>query len=348
MDDVKQKDLPKVSVIIPMRNEEKYIGKCLQSVIDQDYPRNLVEILVIDGMSDDGSRKIVSNFSQRYSNIKLIDNPEVATVCALNKGISESKGSIIIRVDAHCYIKSDYILQCVSALMQTGADNVGGLMRPIGMDFIGKAVAFAMSSPFGMGSGRFHYAEKEIFVDTVYLGCYRRKVFNKIGMYDEQLHYSEDDELNYRLIKDGGKIFLTPKIKSHYYCRSSLSSLWRQYYNYGYGKVRTLKKHKGLPSWRHVAPPTFVLSIIGSSVLWVVNSIFGWLLLAVSSGYLGLSITTSFKISFQKGWRYFLVLPITFGVIHFSYGIGFLYGILNLISFQRTAKDLKKSKFLFI
>jgi len=332
------KDLPKVSVIIPMRNEEKYIAKCLQSVIDQDYPKEMVEILVVDGISEDTSREIVTIFSQKYSNIRLIENPKMATTFGLNKGILESKGQVIVRIDAHSYIEPDYIRQCISALEQTGADNVGGLMRPIGINFIGKTIALAMSSPFGIGSGRFHYAEKEMFVDTVYLGAYRREVFNRIGMYDEELHYSEDDELNYRLIKSGGKIFLSPKIKSYYYCRSSLSSLWRQYYNYGYGKVRTLKKHKGLASCRHMVPPSFVLSIIGGLVLWIVNPIFGWLLLAILGSYFGLSVFTSAKISFQKGWRYFLILPITFGVIHFSYGIGFLIGLLKVFKGESIAR----------
>jgi len=273
----KAKGLPFVSIIIPMMNEEKYISQCLQSIVKQKYPKELMEVLVIDGMSEDSSRRIVMEFSKRYPYIVLLDNVKRKTTFALNKGISESKGDIIIRVDAHCYLEPDYIIQCIEALRRSKADNVGGLMRPIGINFIGRAIALAMSSPFGVGGGKFHYKENEMFTDTVYLGAYKREVFDKIGMYDEELHYSEDDELNYRLLKGGGKIFLTPKIRSYYYCRSSIPSFWRQYYNYGYGKVRTLRKHRGLASWRHFVPPAFVLSLICGLAAWVIEPSFRWL-----------------------------------------------------------------------
>lgn len=281
-------------------------------------------------MSDDRTREIISSFSQKHSNIKLIDNLKESTVCGLNMGIINSSGSVIIRIDAHCYVESDYIQQCVDTLMRTGADNVGGLMRPVGTNLIGNIIALAMSSLFGIGSGKFHYSEKEVFVDTVYLGAYRREVFYQIGMYDEQLKYSEDDELNYRLIKNGGKIFLNPKIKSHYYCRSSFFPLWRQYYNYGFGKTRTLKKHRRLASWRHLVPSAFVLSTTGSLLLWTVFPFFGWLFFLTLFSYLGLAIITSARIALRNNWKYFLFLPIVFGTIHFSYGIGFLYGIVSI------------------
>ena len=341
----KKNDLPTVSVIIPMRNEEQYIAQCLQSVVDQEYAKGLMEVLVVDGMSRDSSREIVNKFVSRHSFIKRLDNPKMTTASALNIGIGESKGQIIIRVDAHCSIQEDYINCCVKALQQTGAENVGGLMRPTGRTFVEKAIAVAMCSPFGVGSGRFHYCEKEMFVDTVYLGAYRREAFEKIGLYDEKAHYGEDDELNYRLIKSGGKIFLTPRIRSKYYPRSSLSDLWKQYFNYGRGKVRTTKKHGRPASWRHLVPPVFVISVIGSLLLFAVNPAFGWLIAGICGSYLISVILVSARICFREGWQYFPVLPIVFATIHLSYGTGFLMGILRfcLRPHRKDAEDAKEN-----
>jgi len=321
--------LPVVSVVIPVRNEDKHIARCLQSVVDQNYPKDLAEVLVVDGMSDDSSREIVEDFIRKYSFVRMINNPERVTTCALNRGIAESKGEVIIRVDAHCTIGRDYVSCCVNTLERTGAENVGGLMRPLGRTYLEKAIALAMSCPFGVGGGKFHYSEKEMLVDTVYLGAYRREVFERIGLYDEEAHYSEDDELNYRLIKSGGKIFLSPKIRSRYYPRSSLSALCKQYYNFGYGKVRTIKKHGRPASFRHLVPPMFVLSLIASLILYGIRPMFWWLTIAICGSYLVLAILVSAKISFREGWKFFPVLPIIFATLHLSYGIGFLNGILR-------------------
>jgi glycosyltransferase involved in cell wall biosynthesis len=330
MQDISTVGLPMVSVIVPMRNEEQHIARCLESVACQDYPKDLMEVLVIDGMSEDTSREIVTDYVRRYSFIRLLHNPGRATTTALNKGIVESQGQIIIRADAHCSLEPDYIHCCVNALLSTGAENVGGLMRPIGTTFLETAIGLGMSSPFGIGSGRFHYSEKAMFVDTVYLGAYPREVFDKIGLYDEMAHYSEDDELNYRLIKSGGKIFLSPQIKSQYYPRSSLSALWKQYLNYGWGKVRTIKKHGRPASWRHLVPPVFVISVIGSLLLFAVNPAFGWLTIGICGSYLISAIFVSAKICFRESWKFFPVLPIIFATLHLSYGIGFLTGIVQV------------------
>ena len=336
-------NLSTVTVIIPMRNEEKYIVRCLQSIVDQDYPRDLMEVLVVDGMSEDSSREIVAGLARRYPFVKLLNNNRQVTASGMNVGINESKGQIIIRVDAHCSIKLDYIHCCVNTLQQTAAENVGGLMRPVGTTFLEKAIALAMSCPFGVGGGKFHYCEKEMFVDTVYLGAYRREVFDKIGLYDEEAHYGEDDELNYRLIKSGGKIFLSPKIMSEYYPRSSLISLWRQYYNYGWGKVRTIKKHGSLVSWRHLVPAAFLCFLIGSLILFTVNPVFWLLSVGMLGSYVFLATLFSVRICVKQGWEYFPVLPIVFATLHFSYGIGFLKGITQffLRLHRKDAVDAK-------
>jgi succinoglycan biosynthesis protein ExoA len=313
-----------------MRDEEAYIRACLRSVVDQDYPKELTEVLVIDGMSRDASRSIVEDFIKNHSYVKLLDNPHQTTTRALNKGVRLSAGDVIVRVDAHSCIEPDYLRCAAEALQRTGADNVGGLMRPVGKSLLQRAIALAMGSPFGVGTSRFHYCEKEMFVDTVYLGAYRRQVFEKIGLFDEGAHYGEDDELNYRLVKSGGKILLSPTIKSHYFPRRSLPALWRQYFNYGRGKVRTIKKHGRPPSWAHLAPSAFVLAILGSLALWNVVPFFKWVFVAVVISYLVAATAATVAIAGRQGWRFAPLMPLVFFTMHASYAIGFLAGVLRL------------------
>lgn len=324
---------PTVSIIIPMRNEEHYIGECLESVVQQDYPVNLTEILVIDGMSTDSSVHVVKRFQEEHPHIRLLYNSRQRTTYALNIGIANSVGAIIARVDAHCAIQPDYVRRCVETLQKTGAQNVGGLMRPGGEGFLERAIGLAISSPFGIGWGKFHYYHKQVEVDTVYLGAYVRNVFDKIGFYDEEAHYSEDDEFNFRLTQAGGKIVLNPDIKSEYRPRSSLTSLGRQFFNYGFGKVRSIQKHGRPFSIRHLIPSLFILSLMLGLTLYVfVHPLFGWLTALILVTYGLLSSIASVKISYREGWRFLLVIPVIFATIHISYGVGFLLGLLRAFS----------------
>lgn len=336
-------NLPTVSVIIPMRNEEENIIRCLQSVVDQEYPKDLMEVLVVDGMSEDSSREIVSDIAKRSRFVTLLHNPKQVKAAALNKGIAESSGQLILPVDAHCFIDPDYINECVNALQQTGAANVGGVVLPIGTSFVQQAIGLCMSSFFGIGSSRFHDRENGFYTDTVSFGTYRREIFEEIGLYDEEAHYGEDDELNFRLIKSGGKIFLSPKIKSRYYPRSSFSALWKQYYNFGYGKVRTIRKHGRPSSFRHLVPPAFVLCVVGSLILSAFHPMFWWLTIAICGSYLALTILVSARIGFSQGWRYFPILPLVFVTLHLSYGIGFLKGTFPFLLrvHRRDAENAK-------
>ena len=334
---------PAVSVIIPMRNEEEHIAQCLQSVVDQEYPKDLMEVLVVDGMSQDSSREIVSGISERFRFVSLLCNPKQVKAAALNKGIAKSSGRLILPIDAHCFIDPDYISECVNALQQTDAENVGGVVLPVGTSFVQQAIGLGMSSFFGIGSGRFHRRKNGFYTDTVSFGAYRREVFEKIGLYDEEAHYGEDDELNFRLIKSGGRIFLSPKIKSRYYPRSSFSALWKQYYNFGYGKVRTIRKHGRPASWRHLISPMFVLCVIGSLLIYVVKPSLWWLIVGICGIYVVSAILVSVKISIREGLGYLPVLPIVFATLHFSYGIGFLMGILRFC-LRRHRKAAEEAK----
>ena len=249
--------LPKVTVIMPVRNEAEYIEKSLGAVLEQDYPPDLMEVIISDGMSTDGTRDIVRSFESNRHNIFLIDNPGKIVPAGLNKAINQAKGEIIIRVDGHCEIESTYVRRCVKHLLKGGIDAVGGPIETIGENNISEAIAIGMSSNFGVGGSAFRTIKnKEAFVDTVAFPAYPKRTIEKCGLFDEELVRNQDDEYNYRLRELGGKILLSPDIKSKYYGRSSLKALWRQYFQYGYWKVRVMQKHPRQMRLRHFVPPS--------------------------------------------------------------------------------------------
>jgi len=321
-----------LSIISPVRNEEKYIAKCLTSLVRQDYDSQQYEILVVDGMSTDRTRDIIKEFEKKYENIKLFDNPNKTVPYALNIGLKHAKGSIIIRVDGHAVIEKDYLYQCVKYLQQTKADCVGGYIESINDAKIGKAIALAMSSSFGVGNARFRTSTKEGFVDTVAFGAYRREVFQKIGNFDEELVRNQDDEFNYRLRKYGGRIYMTSKIKAYYYPRSNIIKLWKQYFQYGMWKVRVMQKHFEVMQLRQFVPLIFLLTILGNLLLGIFIRPLLWGLLFINTIYITISLYISLKISLTHGLRYFILLPLIFAVLHFSYGLGFLWGIIKFFN----------------
>ena len=223
-----------VSVIMPIRNEADFIARSLGAVLAQDYPRDQLEILIADGMSDDGTREAIAAIAAGHPQIRLeiVDNPGRIVPTGFNAAFERSRGAIIVKVDGHTRIEPDYVRQCVRALQRTGANNVGGRMAAAGETAFARAVALATSSRFGVGNAQFHYLEHEAWVNTVYMGAWPRRVFERIGLFDEEQVRNQDDEFNYRLREQGGKILLSPRIKSHYYNRSRPNSLWRQYFQY--------------------------------------------------------------------------------------------------------------------
>ena len=324
--------VPTVTVVVPMRNEEDHIGRCLQSVLDQDYPGEQVEILVVDGMSTDSSRSIVSEFAGRYPNVSLLDNEKGITPSAFNVGIRNARGNIVAIIGAHCSLAPDHISNCVHYLNTKEADCVGGPIENIGEGFLGEAISLAMTSPFGVGDAHFRYSHQERYVDTLAFGAYRREVFDKIGLFDEKLVRNQDYDLNYRLRKAGGKILLTPAIKSRYYTRSSLRKLCSQYLQYGFWKVQMLRKHPRSVRVRQLAPPLFVLALLLSGALSAISSLAAWVFALVVASYLSLSLAFSFSIASRKGWRYFPILPVIFACLHLSWGLGFLYSLAQFTS----------------
>lgn len=321
---------PLISLILPLRNEATYIERVLQAIIEQDYPVNCIEVLIADGMSNDSTRKLINDFVTLHPQlrIRVLDNPGQIVSTGMNAALRQAEGEIIIRVDGHTVIAPDYVRQCVNELRRTRADNVGGRMRAIGINAFGKAVALATGTPFGIGGGRFHYSDKEEWVDTVYMGAWPRKVFDTVGLFDEELVRDQDDEFNYRLRALGGKILLSPKIKSEYTVRGSPATLWRQYYQYGYWKIRVLQKHLGQMSLRQFVPPAFVLALLGSTLFILLSASF-FISFIVPLLYILANLSASIYTALKRGWESLLYLPIAFAILHLSYGLGFLVGLVK-------------------
>lgn len=323
--------LPFVSVVIPLYNDAHFVGRCLRSILDQDYPANRYEILIVDGGSSDGSLEVVQRMAVASRRILVLHNSARIVSTAMNRGIEQARGQVIVRVDSHCLIEKDYLGRCVEALRTSGAANVGGPMRPIGSGLVGGAMALATCTPFGIGNSRFHYVtESAELVDSVYLGAFRRDVFEKVGLFDPRLARNQDDEFNYRLRIFGERVLLVPEIKSWYFCRTSLRAIWRQYFGYGYWKVLVIAKHRRLFAARHLAPPLFVTGVLLGAATGVT---FGqWLIfLLCTLPYLAVNATVSVRISANKGWRFLGVLPAVFATIHGAYGLGFLAGAFRCL-----------------
>jgi succinoglycan biosynthesis protein ExoA len=321
-------ELPLVTVILPIRNEARFISPCLSAVLNQDYPREKIEILVVDGMSDDGTREIVVDLAENDSRLRLLDNAEQIVPTALNRGIRAARGSVIIRVDGHAVIAPDYVRRCVEAMTRVEADCVGGAIHTAGGPWMARGIALAQSSSFGVGNAAFRYADSGRYVDTLAFGAYRRDVFERIGLFDEELVRNQDDEFNFRLTLAGGRIWLDPQIRSTYFSRSSLYSLWKQYFEYGFWKVRVIQKHRRPASWRHLVPAAFVLALLASATLsfWSKSPL--WLLVVLLPYGLA-SLAVSLWLAASKGWRYLFLLPLAFVVLHVAYGLGFLAGIVR-------------------
>lgn len=306
-----------------MLNERGFLRDCLDSLLHQDYP--IVEILVVDGDSIDGTREIAAAFP---APVKVLDNPNVTAASAMNVGIAAATGEVICRADAHALYARDYVRQCVTVLLETGADNVGGAMRAVGTTAFGRAVAAVTSSPFGIGPGRFHYSRVTEDVDTVYLGCWRRETLQRLGGYDESsLQWAaEDHELNFRLRRAGGRIVLSSRVRSVYFPRESLPALRRQYFNYGVTKASTLVKHGSLPTWRPLAPAGLVAATAAATM-----ATRGWRRVAVPLAHglasAGLAVTMS-RDPGVAPHRAFAVVE----TCHWSYGLGFWTGLIRFVS----------------
>ncbi|MDO8663594.1 MAG: glycosyltransferase family 2 protein [Candidatus Wildermuthbacteria bacterium] len=324
-------DLPLVSIIIPCRNEEKFIRKCLDSIIAQDYPKERLEVLVVDGASKDRTKEFVKDYMGGHSFLALFDNPKKFTAFGLNIGIRNAKGAVIVRMDAHAGYEKEYISKCVKYLNEYRVDNVGGVMITVSRSntLLGKAIVAVLSHRFGVGNAIFRIGAKEpVLVDTVFGGCYRKEVFEKIGYFNEDLQRGQDMDFNLRLRKSGGKILLVPEIKSFYYARSDFKSFLGHSFTDGVELISPLRFGVAIFCWRHVVPLVFVSSLITLGLLAFFSLKFLWLLLVFLGLYSLLGIYFSVIISFvEKDIRYLLLAPVVFAVLHIGYGLGSVVGL---------------------
>ena len=324
-----------LSVIVPIYNEEKYIAKCIDSMLEQDYPKDDLEIILADGMSTDRTREIIATYTEKYPFIKILDNPKKIVPYAMNAGIKASKGDIIIRLDGHVEYPTDYFSALVRSLKELDADNVGALCEtlPCGPSAKELAIAEALSSSFGMGNSYFRIGCDEVKqVDTVPFGCFKREVFDKVGLYDNELIRNQDDELNGRIIKNGGKIYLIPSIVTKYYARDKIGKVKKMFYQYGLYKPLVNKKLGAPATLRQFFPLVFVLGLIIGAVLCCLNWIIAVMYLSVIMLYLLLACYFTFK-SVKKTGKIglFLYQPLTYLTVHVSYGWGYLMGIYKII-----------------
>jgi cellulose synthase/poly-beta-1,6-N-acetylglucosamine synthase-like glycosyltransferase len=329
-----------VSVVIPCRNERRYIGPCLDALLAMDYPHDRLEILVVDGMSDDGTREVLADYSARHPIVRMLDNPERVTPNALNIGVTNSRGAIIMPIGAHNTSPPHYIRRLVECLEESGADNVGGILttEPGGPGAVARAIAIAMSHPLGVGNAHFRIGTREPrWVDTVPFGCYRRDVFERIGLFDEDLIRNQDDELNIRLLRAGGRILLVPDVVSSYHARDSLSKLWRMYYQYGYFKPLVARKVGGVFTWRQLVPPAFVVALVAALLLAVIAPATTPLLGALVAAYLLAILAMAIPVAGRYSVRVALALCATIPVLHLSYGSGFLEGVADFLILRRKS-----------
>lgn len=327
-----------ITIICPIYNEESRIEACIQSIIAQDFPHEEMEVLFVDGMSTDRTQEIVETYSQQYPFIRLLDNPKRIAPSALNIGIRNAKGDIIIRLDAHARYPNNYFSVLVNKLRSIDADNVGGICNtlPAKDTPMCRAIAHAMSSPFGMGNSHFRIGSShEMWVDTVPFGCFRREIFDKIGYFDEELVRNQDDEFNGRIIRHGGKILLMPQVVVDYFARDTISKTAKMFYQYGLFKPLVNKKLHKPTTLRQFFPPLFLAGVILGGLLSFFSTVIMWIYFSVLILYILLGFLAGFRCT--RRLPDIFLMPIVFAAIHFSYGLGYLDGIIKVLAHEKIS-----------
>ena len=328
----REPERPTVSVIMPVRDERAFIERSLGAVLAQDYPADRFEVLVVDGLSTDGTRDLVERMRAAAGRprIRLVDNPGRTAPFALNLGLAAAAGEVVVRVDGHCEIANDYLSRSVEALETHDAGCVGGPLETVGAGALSRAIAVAMSSRFGVGGSPFRVgADRVREADSVAFPAWPRRVIEHAGDFDEELVRNQDDEYSYRLRKLGYRILLVPEIRSRYYSRSSLRSLWRQYFQYGFWKVRVLQKHPRQMKARQFVPPAFALYLLATGALaWTPA---GAAPLALGAGAYFAAVLAFTVASARRAGRDLALLPMIFPCLHLGYGFGFLAGLARFV-----------------
>jgi succinoglycan biosynthesis protein ExoA len=326
-----------VSIVVPCWNEIRHIREFLDSVFRQELGGIEMEILIADGMSNDGTRQVLEEFEKTCPTLRVLDNPEKIVSTAANRAIHEARGEIIIRMDAHTVYAPDYVCSCVEVLNETGASNVGGPALTRVNGYLAEAIAHAFHTPFASGGARYRDPSYEGPVASVPYGCFRKSTLDRVGLYDEDLVCGQDVELNFRIVSSGRTVWQSPRIVSWYTPRTRLSKLFRQYFQYGFWKIGILRKHRKIVAWRSLVPGGCLLVAAGL-LLCATAADFdgaerwrGWFLsglFTLATAYLVASFATAFSVARRCGWRFLPILPVVFAAYQMPYALGSLLAIL--------------------
>lgn len=341
-------NVPSVSVVVLCRNEQDFIGACLDSLVANDYPKDRFEVLVCDGMSQDGTRDVVESYAKSHSFLKLVDNPRKIPASAANEGIKAARGDFILIAGAHAIYPQDYVSKCVAySQSYPDADNVGGVRstEPRDRTVMGKSIAYVSSHPFGAGTAVYHRGgSAPVWVESVWGGCYRREIFERVGLYNESLVVGEDREFNQRIRNLGGSILLAPEIKCTYYARSRFFEYFRWAFRMGFWPFYA-GRLVGRPLFylRNFVPLLFVVSLaLSLGVSW--RTPLGWFALGgILFPYILIGIASSAGLTKrERDLRYVCVVPFVFGVTHVLYGIGSVYGLLKPLPASPRTQSVPK------
>ncbi len=324
---------PIVTVVVPARDEGTHLGDCLEAIARQDYAAERLEVLVVVAAGDAATRSIAERFAAADARFRVLDNPHGGTAAALNVGVAAARGDYLLRIDAHSLPAPDYASVCVATLRATGAANVGGPMTPVGDTTVGRAVACAMSSRFGVGTARFRFARRIEEVDTVYLGAFPRAWLERVGPFAEALDRNQDYEMNFRIRRAGGRIVVDPAVRVVYRTRRTLAEVASQYAGYGYWKAQMLRRHPRSLRPRQLAAPALVaglaLALVASGLALVAPRLpreLAWGFPLLAGLYLAANLAVSTAFAARRGWRLLPALLAVFPTLHFAWGAGFLAG----------------------
>jgi succinoglycan biosynthesis protein ExoA len=327
-----------VTVILPMRNAEKDISRCINAILANDYPSGQVEIIVVDSMSTDASPDLVRSYANRHSFIRLLVNPKKLVSVSLNMGLDAAQGGVIIRADARSVMESDYISRAVKLLCTTDALNVGGAQRATGASYLTRAVALATNSPYAIGDARLRNAQKEKWVDGIYLGAWWRETLESLGGFDGDLAYDENYDLSLRLRRMRGKAFYSPSLRSSYRVRGSIPSFIKTYVGYGYGMARAIKRQPDALRPSQLAAPGVVLMLMISGLF----ALYSWPSGIVAPAFYILhSLVTSRRITHIR--RYQISMSLVLITLHICWGTGFIAGIIRWGIPRRRTRSLLKA-----
>ncbi|RKZ29408.1 hypothetical protein DRQ36_08745 [bacterium] len=336
--------IPMVSVIIPVRNEEQYLERCLESIAKQTYRHDRIEILVVNGCSKDSTSQIASGFIEKTDiPIRILDNPDGNTPCGLNIGYKNAKGDIFIHFIGHAVMSPDFIEKDVACLLETGADAVGGLIISSSLEdkIVPRAIGYALNSVFGLGGVTARTGTKPRYIDNPSFAAYRRELFEKYGYIDERLTRNQDYEFNHRISKAGARIYFTPEIKSYYFNRQTYKSLWNEYFNAAKWRTFMIGRFSKAIRKRHLVPPLFVLSIVVLGILSVFSTLGLYGFLGVLGLYSAVALISALGIGIKEGLIYFPAVFLSYFVIHIAYGLGFIWGLVHFVVFRRGKRIVR-------